>query len=185
MPASPGRGPLGPESCQPRPQAVHPQRRGLPGVPPSRCPASSRISRVLTPEAALRGLCGPHASPCGSAGQRKMGTGRRRPRRQAVPEQLSEAPPRASLSPTGKGRTKGTAPGGCPVSALAPSRLRPASSPRPDPRPPPPPSESSLRRPPGSLWPGRRLFRPQGSCPGLRAKHPGPGGPPPASPGSG
>lgn len=95
-----------------------------------------------------------------------------------------------------------------PASSLAPSRphLCPsegqdrspcsARGPRgPDPRSPPPPSGSSLRRPPGlcgcpggcpgSLQLACRLFRPQGSHLGLRARRPGAGGPPPASPGSG
>lgn len=77
---------------------------------------------------------------------------------------------------------------------LATSRVLPSSVEDPqgsDPRFPPPPSGSSLRRFPGQcgcpgrLWQACKRSRPPGSRPGWRVRHPGPGGPPPASPGSG
>lgn len=60
-----------------------------------------------------------------------------------------------------------------------------------DPRFPPPLSGSSLRRPldrcgcPGRLWPACNRSRPPGSRLGWWVRRPGPGGPPPASQGSG
>lgn len=149
-------------------------------------PSTALAPTVGTRDGSGGGLVRPPASPLSrpqpsppfasqAHGQRQDGRGNNRPSPAS-----SLAPSRTYLCPSeGQDRS--------PCSARGPRG--------PDPRSPPPPSGSSLRRPPGlcgcpggcpgSLQLACRLSRPQGSHLGLRARRPGSGGPPPASPGSG